>query len=51
MGEVYEKMRSDLKLRRYSTRTEKSYLWSATRFVRHFMRPQPWAALKFASSC
>lgn len=38
MGEVYEKMRSDLKLRRYSPRTEKSYLWSACRFVRHFMR-------------
>jgi integrase/recombinase XerD len=39
MGEVYEKMRSDLKLRRYASRTEKSYLWSAARFVRHFMKP------------
>ena len=39
MGELYERMRSDLKLRRYSARTEKSYLWSARRFVRHFGRP------------
>ena len=39
MGQVYEKMASDLKLRRYSPRTQKSYLWCAGRFVRHFMRP------------
>jgi site-specific recombinase XerD len=32
-------MASDLKLRRYSVRTQKSYLWCARRFVRHFMRP------------
>jgi len=38
MGQLYEKMASDLKLRRYSTRTQKSYLWCAGRFVRHFMR-------------
>lgn len=38
MGQVYEKMQADLKLRRYSPRTEKSYLWSARRFVRHFKR-------------
>jgi integrase len=38
MGQLYEKMASDLKLRRYSTRTQKSYLWAARRFVRHFMR-------------
>ena len=38
MGLLYEKMASDLKLRRYSTRTQKSYLWCARRFVRHFMR-------------
>ncbi len=39
MGQLYEKMKADLKLRRYSPRTEKSYLWSACRFVRHFNRP------------
>jgi integrase/recombinase XerD len=38
MGQLYEKMASDLKLRRYSARTQKSYLWCARRFVRHFMR-------------
>jgi site-specific recombinase XerD len=38
MGQLYEKMASDLKLRRYSVRTQKSYLWCACRFVRHFMR-------------
>lgn len=38
MGQLYEKMASDLKLRRYSARTQKSYLWCAKRFVRHFMR-------------
>jgi hypothetical protein len=38
MGQLYEKMSSDLKLRRYSTRTQKSYLWYARRFVRHFTR-------------
>jgi site-specific recombinase XerD len=38
MGQLYEKMASDLKLRRYSIRTQKSYLWAARRFVRHFMR-------------
>lgn len=38
MGQLYEKMGSDLKLRRYSIRTQKSYLWAARRFVRHFMR-------------
>ena len=38
MGQLYEKMASDLKLRRYSARTQKSYLWCAQRFVRHFMR-------------
>lgn len=35
MGELYEKMKADLKLRRYSPRTEKSYLYYAARFVRH----------------
>jgi len=39
MGELYEKMKADLKLRRYSQRTEKSYLWSARRFVRHCGKP------------
>jgi site-specific recombinase XerD len=39
MGAVYEKMKADLKLRRYSARTEKSYLYYAARFVRHFGRP------------
>jgi site-specific recombinase XerD len=39
MGAVYEKMKADLKLRRYSPRTEKSYLYYAARFVRHFDRP------------
>ena len=38
MGAVYEKMQADLKLRRYSPRTEKSYLYYAARFVRHFGR-------------
>ncbi len=38
MGQLYEKMASDLKLRRYSARTQESYLWCAKRFVRHFMR-------------
>ena len=38
MGQLYEKMASDLKLRRYSARTQKSYLWCARRFVRHHMR-------------
>jgi integrase/recombinase XerD len=38
MGQLYEKMASDLKLRRYSIRTQKSYLWCARRFVRHHMR-------------
>ena len=38
MGQLYEKMASDLKLRRYSIRTQQSYLWAARRFVRHFMR-------------
>ena len=38
MGQLYEKMKTDLKLRRYSPRTEKSYLWCAQRFARHFMR-------------
>ena len=38
MGAVYEKMKADLKLRRYSPRTEKSYLYYAARFVRHFGR-------------
>jgi site-specific recombinase XerD len=35
---VYEKMKADLKLRQYSARTEKSYLYYAARFVRHFGR-------------
>jgi integrase len=39
MGAVYEKMKADLKLRRYSPRTEKSYLYYAARFLRHFDRP------------
>lgn len=38
MGQLYEKMASDLKLRRYSARTQEGYLWCAQRFVRHFMR-------------
>lgn len=38
MGQLYDKMAADLKLRRYSVRTQKSYLWAARRFVRHFMR-------------
>jgi integrase/recombinase XerD len=38
MGALYEKMKADLKLRRYSARTEKSYLYYAGRFVRHFGR-------------
>jgi integrase/recombinase XerD len=39
MGALYEKMKADLKLRRYSARTEKHYLYYAARFVRHFKRP------------
>jgi len=39
MGQLYEKMKADLKLRRYSPRTQESYLYYASRFVRHFMRP------------
>jgi len=38
MSELYERMQADLKLRRYAARTEKSYLWSARRFARHFGR-------------
>jgi len=38
MGQLYEKMASDLKLRRYSARTQESYLYSARRFAKHFMR-------------
>jgi integrase/recombinase XerD len=38
MGQLYEKMASDLKLRCYSIRTQKSYLWAARRFVRYSMR-------------
>jgi integrase/recombinase XerD len=39
MGQLYEQMKADLKLRRYSLRTQKSYLWSACRFVRHCAKP------------
>lgn len=39
MGLLYEKMASDLKLREYSPRTQESYLWCASKFVRHFKRP------------
>jgi hypothetical protein len=39
MGALYERMKADLKLRRYSTRTEKSYLYYAARFARHLGRP------------
>ncbi len=38
MGQLYEKMASDLKLRRYSVRTQESYLYCAKRFAKHFMR-------------
>jgi integrase/recombinase XerD len=38
MGQLYEKMASDLKLRRYSARTQESYLYCAKRFAKHFMR-------------
>jgi integrase/recombinase XerD len=38
MGALYEKMKADLKLRRYSARTERSYLYYAARFVRHLGR-------------
>ena len=38
MGQLYEKMASDLKLRRYSIRTQKGYLYCAKRFAKHFMR-------------
>jgi integrase/recombinase XerD len=38
MGQLYVRMATDLKLRRYSPRTQKSYLWAARRFVKHFMR-------------
>jgi integrase/recombinase XerD len=38
MGLLYEKMASDLKLRRYSARTQESYLYCAKRFAKHFMR-------------
>jgi integrase/recombinase XerD len=38
MGQLYGKMASDLKLREYSPRTQESYLWCASKFVRHFMR-------------
>ena len=52
MGQVYEKMKADLKLRRYSPRTEKSYLYYAARFVRHFRRPPlRWARRRSGSSC
>jgi site-specific recombinase XerD len=39
MSEVYERMKADLKLRRYAARTEKSYLWNVARFARHVGRP------------
>ena len=32
MGQVYEKMKADLNLRRYAARTQKSYLYYARRF-------------------
>ncbi len=35
MGKLYEKMKTDLKLRGYCERTQKSYLYYASRFVRH----------------
>jgi len=38
MGQLYEKMASDLKLRRYSIRTQKGYLYCAKCFAKHFMR-------------
>ncbi len=38
MGQLYEKMASDLKLRRYSMRTQKGYLYCARNFAKHFMR-------------
>jgi integrase/recombinase XerD len=38
MGQLYRQMATDLKLRRYSPRTQKSYLWCSRRFVKHFMR-------------
>jgi len=38
MGQLYEKMASDLKLRRYSVRTQKGYLYCAKLFAKHFMR-------------
>jgi len=38
MGQLYEKMASDLKLRRYSLRTQKGYLYCARSFAKHFMR-------------
>ena len=38
MGQLYKKMATDLKLRRHSPRAQKSCLWCARGFVRHFMR-------------
>jgi integrase/recombinase XerD len=38
MGEIYDRMLGDLKLKNYSTSTQKNYLLYARCFVRHHMR-------------
>lgn len=38
MGELYQRMDADLRLRNLSPRTRESYLAGASTFVRHFMR-------------
>jgi site-specific recombinase XerD len=38
MGELYQNMDADLRLRNLSERTRKEYLDAASKFVRHFMR-------------
>lgn len=39
MGDTHDRMLADLQLRRYSPRTQSSYLSHARRFVAHYMRP------------
>lgn len=38
MGELYQRMDADLRLRNLSARTREAYLDGASKFVRHFMR-------------
>jgi integrase/recombinase XerD len=38
MGKLYDRMATDLCVRRYAARTQKSYLYCAVRFAKHFGR-------------